>query len=65
MTDDLLLIYLDRGRLPEGATLVLRPKGKYRVPRSRSLRSRHGFSSCRLNWQVVQLWTIPAEVVQN
>jgi hypothetical protein len=43
------------------ACLVLRPKGKYRVPRSRSLRSRHGFSSCRLNWHVVELWTIPAE----
>ena len=32
MTDDLLLVYLDRGQLPEGVTLVLRPKGKYRVP---------------------------------
>ncbi len=31
MTDDLLLVYLDRGQLPEGVTLVLRPKGKYRV----------------------------------
>jgi hypothetical protein len=41
--------------------LVLRPKGKYRVPRSRYLRSRRGFSSCRLNWHVVELWTIPAE----
>jgi hypothetical protein len=61
MTDELLLVYLDRGRLPEGVILVLRPKGKYRVPRSRSLRSRHGFSSCRLKWHVVELWTIPAE----
>ncbi len=61
MTDDLLLVYLDRGCLPEGVTLVLRPKGKYRVPRSRNLRSRHGFSSCRLQWHVVELWTIPAE----
>jgi hypothetical protein len=61
MTDDLLLVYLDRGQLPEGVTLVLRPKGKYRVPRSRNLRSRHGFSSCRLKWHVVELWTIPAE----
>jgi hypothetical protein len=61
MTDDLLLVYLDRGQLPEGVTLVLRPKGKYRVPRSRSLRSGYGFSSCRLKWHVVELWTIPAE----
>jgi hypothetical protein len=61
MTDGLLLVYLDRGQLPEGVTLVLRPKGKYRVPRSRNLHSRHGFSSCRLKWRVVELWTIPAE----
>ncbi len=61
MTDDLLLVYLDRGRLPEGVILVLRPKGKFRVPRSRSLRSRHEFSSRRLKWHVVKLWKIPAE----
>jgi hypothetical protein len=61
MTDDLLLVYLDRRQLPEAVTLVLRPKGKYRVPRSRNLRSRRGLSSCRVNWQVVELWTIPAE----
>jgi hypothetical protein len=61
MTDDLLLVYLDRSRLPEGVILVLRPKGKYRVPRSRTLRSGYGFSSCRLKWHVVELWTIPAE----
>lgn len=61
MTDDLLLVYLDRGQLPEAVTLVLRPKGKYRVPRSRNLRSRRGLSSCRLRWHVVELWTIPAE----
>ena len=61
MTDDLLLVYLDRGQLPEAVALVLRPKGKYRVPRSRNLRSRRGLSSCRLQWRVVELWTIPAE----
>jgi hypothetical protein len=61
MTDDLLLVYLDRGELPEGVTLVLRPKGKYRVPRSRTLHSRRGLSSCRVKWRVVELWTIPAE----
>ena len=54
MTDDLLLVYLDRGELPEGVTLVLRPKGKYRVPRSQTLRSRRGLSSCRVKWHVVE-----------
>jgi hypothetical protein len=61
LTRDLMLVYLDRGELPEAVTLVLRPKGKYRVPRSRNLRSRHGLSSCRLKWRLVELWTIPAE----
>jgi hypothetical protein len=60
LTGDLMLVYLDRGELPEAVTLVLRPKGKYRIPRSRNLRSRHGLSSCRLKWRVVELWTIPA-----
>ena len=61
LTGDPMLTYLDRGQLPEAVTLVLRPKGKYRVPRSRNLRSRRGLSACRLKWHVVELWTIPAE----
>jgi len=61
LTRDLMLVYLDRGALPEAVTLVLRPKGKYRIPTSRNLRSRRGLSSCRLRWLVVELWTIPAE----
>jgi predicted transposase YdaD len=61
LTRDLMMVYLDRGELPEAVTLVLRPKGKYQVPRSRNLRSRHGLSSCRLKWRVVELWTVPAE----
>ena len=61
LTGDLMLVYLDRGELPEALTFVLRPKGKYRIPRSRNLRSRHGLASCRLKWRVVELWTIPAE----
>jgi len=61
ISNDLMLVYVDRGELPEAVTLVLRPKGKYRIPRSRKLRSRHGLSSCRLKWRLVELWTIPAE----
>jgi hypothetical protein len=58
---DLMLVYLDRGELPEAVTLVLRPKGKYQIPRACKLRSRRGLSSCRLKWHVVELWTVPAE----
>ena len=60
LTRDLLLVYLDRDELPEAVTLVLRPKGTYRVPRRRNLRSRRGLSSCTLRWRVVELWTVPA-----
>ena len=60
LTGDLMLVYLDRGELPEAVTFVLQPKGKYRIPRSRNLRSRRGLSSCHLKWRVVELWTIPA-----
>ncbi len=31
MLRDLMLVYLDRGELPEAVTLVLRPKGKFAV----------------------------------
>ena len=61
LTRDLMLVYLDRGELPEAVTLVLRPKGKYRVPSRRNLRSRCGLSSCSLRWRVVELWAVPAE----
>jgi hypothetical protein len=61
LTRDLMLVYLDRGELPEAVTLVLRPKGEYRVPSRRSLRSRRGLSSCNVRWRVVELWTLPAE----
>jgi hypothetical protein len=60
-----MLVYLDRGELPEAIVFVLRPKGKYRVPERRELRSRHGLSSCRVNGRVVELWQIPgADLLQ-
>jgi hypothetical protein len=58
---DIMLVYLDRGELPEAVTLVLRPKGKFQVLHSRSVCSRRGLSSCLVNWRVVELWNIPAE----
>ena len=61
LTRDLMLVYLDRGELPEAVTLVLRQKGQYRVPASRDLRSHRGLSLCRLNWRVVELWAVLAE----
>ena len=63
LTRDLMLVYLDRGELPAAVTIVLRPKGRYRIPAGRTLRDRRGLSACRLRWHVVELWTVPAEAL--
>jgi hypothetical protein len=63
LTRDMMLVYLDQGELPEAIILVLRPKGKYRVPSGRNLRSRHNLSSLALEWRVVELWNIPGELL--
>jgi hypothetical protein len=58
---DLLMVWLDRGSLPEAIVFVLHPKGRYRIPSSRRLRSRLGLARCDLRWKVVELWTIPVD----
>jgi hypothetical protein len=39
---DRMLAYLERGELPEAATVMQRPKGNDRIPRGRNLCSHHG-----------------------
>ena len=63
LTRESMLVYLDRGELPEAVTLVLRGKGQYRVPESRDLRSHQGLSSCRLNRASWSYGPWPAEEV--
>ena len=58
---DVMLVYLDRNRLPEVITLVLHPKGRQLPPGERELTSRLGRTSCRVGWPVINLWEIPAE----
>jgi hypothetical protein len=58
---DLLLVYLDRGVLPEVLVLVLHPKGNLRVADRAERRSPHGLSHLTTGWRVVELWTVPAE----
>lgn len=58
---DVMLVYLDRNRLPEVLTLVLHPKGRQLPPAERELTSRLGRTSCRVGWPVINLWEIPAE----
>ena len=60
LTRDAMLVYLDRGRLPEVIGLGLARKGKQRVSRGRRLQSRRGLTSVSIKWRVVELWTVPA-----
>ncbi len=61
LTRDAMLIYLDRGVLPEVIVLVLAPKGRQRVSSGRRLHSRRGLTSVSVKWRVVELWKVPAE----
>jgi hypothetical protein len=55
LTRDAMLIYLDRGALPEVIVLVLARKGRQRVSSRRRLRSRRGLTSVSIKWRVVEL----------
>ena len=61
--DDALLVYLERGVLPEVVTLVLYPRGKRPVPRQTIIQSVEGSARIQVNWKVVESWTIPAEAM--
>jgi predicted transposase YdaD len=58
---DLMLVRQARGVLPETMVLVLRQRGKYRVPSEWSETSAKGWSKGALSWKVIELWALPAE----
>lgn len=58
---DAALVLLDRDRLPE--VLVLHPKGRLQVSDFVEMESPRGWTTLKLTWRVVELWTIPAEVL--
>jgi hypothetical protein len=58
---DMLLVYLDRRVLPDVITLILRPKGRFRVPSTRTLTSGNGRAQLTARWTVIELWNLPAE----
>jgi hypothetical protein len=59
--DDIMLVWQARGVLPEALLLCLCPRGRYRVPRQAEQKSRLGWTNVALGWEVVELWTLPAE----
>ena len=58
---DVSLVYQEFGEPPDLLVLVLRPKGKFRVGTSHSVRSRLGWSSLAGTWKVVELWELSAD----
>jgi hypothetical protein len=61
MMDGLRLVRQVRGVLPEGLAIVLRPKGKYRVPEEGTAQSVLGWSKEMLSWKRVEMWVQSAE----
>jgi hypothetical protein len=59
--DDIRLVRQARGVLPEALVLCLCPRGEYRVPRQAEETSKLGWTGATLSWNVVELWTLPAE----
>jgi hypothetical protein len=60
---DATLVWLERGELPEMLAIVLCPKGNLRVDRFLEIASPRGLTNLRISWQVVELWTVPAETL--
>jgi hypothetical protein len=61
MVDDLMLVKLERGVLPEGLALILCPKGGYELPEQATFASPLGWSKGSLSWKALPMWTLPAE----
>jgi hypothetical protein len=59
--DDLMLVAVERGVVPEVVSLVLKPKGNVRVAGTNERLSRSGRVRFAGTWPVVQLWELDAE----
>src|ERR1700682_6336843 len=59
--NDLALVLGARRVLPELITLVLRPRGNFRLVGQQQGASRLGCSQLAFQWRVVELWTLGAE----
>jgi hypothetical protein len=59
--DDLTLAAAHFREPPELLVVVLRPKGRFRVPRRHERRSRLGWSALAGEWNVVELWEREAD----
>ena len=60
---DMTLVYLDRREVPDVITVVLHPKGNLRVSGEVERTSPERMTRWRVSWKVVELWTLPAELL--
>ena len=60
---DMMLVYLNRGEVPNVIVLVLRPRGQVHVPQQTLRSGTDGVTALEGRWRVVELWTVPAEPV--
>ena len=61
--DDLTLATTVLKTPPDVLILVLRPKGRYRIPEGHEMTSRLGWSRLAGGWKVVPLWELDAEAM--
>ncbi len=60
VSDDALVVRLERRFVPEVVALVLHPRGKRPTPSKLILLSEEGFTRIEVSWKVVELWKVPA-----
>ena len=63
VVDDLCMVKLVRGRVPEVVVLVLFPRGNQQFPAQGRVTSRRGRTALSGDWHAVYLWTVPAEAL--
>ncbi len=57
---DVAAVLLERRTLPEVITVVLRPKGQFRLSGEQTVRSAQGLTELFLKWRVIELWNVLA-----
>jgi len=60
---EMLLVFADRGRVPECVGLVLHPKGTFVPSDEYSVASRLGMSVFRIRWRIIKLWELDAKTL--
>lgn len=58
---EMMLVYTDRGIIPECIGVVLHPKGRFIPSDEIAISSRLRLSECRFRWRIVKLWELDAE----